>query len=221
MAWAEYGAGPKGQAKGSAPAPAFQSAQGLSGGCPDNGGPGERNRRLARDAAAGPDQCRRPALRPESALQGDRAGGRLLCVSPQRASGGALGGGTSGQRRGCQGGSNAPGLGHLGATEKLHSIRLRLVEWEKEGHHLLLATNHPAETLSAELVALLYRRRSPITDYLSSPGPRLRELESGECRETKMILQYHEPATFCSFCTSLTIKVAASLKGCLAVSIIR
>ena len=48
---------------------------------------------------------------------------------------------------------------YLGATEKLRSIRVRLVEVKKDGQHLLLVTNHWVETLSAELVSLTYRRR--------------------------------------------------------------
>jgi hypothetical protein len=48
---------------------------------------------------------------------------------------------------------------HLGATEQLRSIRVRLVEVRHQGHHLLLVTNHGIETVSAELVALIYRRR--------------------------------------------------------------
>lgn len=48
---------------------------------------------------------------------------------------------------------------HLGATEKLRSIRVRLVEVKKDGQHLLLITNHPVETISAQLVSLIYRRR--------------------------------------------------------------
>lgn len=48
---------------------------------------------------------------------------------------------------------------HLGATEKLRTIRLRLVEVRHEGQHLLLITNHTAATVPAELVALIYRRR--------------------------------------------------------------
>lgn len=47
----------------------------------------------------------------------------------------------------------------LGATEQLRTIRLRLVEVKKDGKHLLLITNHRVETLSAELVSLIYRRR--------------------------------------------------------------
>lgn len=47
----------------------------------------------------------------------------------------------------------------LGATEKLHSMRLRLVEVRCEGQHLLLVTNHEVETVPAELVSLIYRRR--------------------------------------------------------------
>lgn len=47
----------------------------------------------------------------------------------------------------------------LGATEKLRTIRLRLVEVRREGQHLLLVTNHTVEAVSAELVSLIYRRR--------------------------------------------------------------
>jgi len=48
---------------------------------------------------------------------------------------------------------------YLGATQKLRSIRLRLVEVKKDGQHLLIVTNHPVETVPAELVSLIYRRR--------------------------------------------------------------
>jgi hypothetical protein len=48
---------------------------------------------------------------------------------------------------------------HLGATEKLRSIRVRLVEVRRDGQHLLLVTNHASEQVSAELVSLIYRRR--------------------------------------------------------------
>jgi Transposase DDE domain len=48
---------------------------------------------------------------------------------------------------------------HLGATEKLRTIRLRLVEIRRDGQHLLLITNHTAESVPAELVSLIYRRR--------------------------------------------------------------
>jgi len=47
----------------------------------------------------------------------------------------------------------------LGATEKGRSIRMRLVEVRRDGQHLLLVTNHPLEQLSAELVSLIYRQR--------------------------------------------------------------
>ena len=47
----------------------------------------------------------------------------------------------------------------LGATDTLRSIRLRLVEVRRDGQHLLLVTNHTLEKLSAELVSLVYRRR--------------------------------------------------------------
>lgn len=48
---------------------------------------------------------------------------------------------------------------HLGATEKRRTMRLRLVEVIRDGQHLLLITNHPPESVPAELVSLIYRRR--------------------------------------------------------------
>lgn len=54
---------------------------------------------------------------------------------------------------------------HLGATEQLRSIRLRLVEIKSDLQHLLLVTNHPEKTISAELVGLIYRRRWSVELY--------------------------------------------------------
>jgi hypothetical protein len=48
---------------------------------------------------------------------------------------------------------------HLGATEKLRTIRLRLVEVQRDGQHLLLITNHTVAAASAQLVSMIYRRR--------------------------------------------------------------
>ena len=48
---------------------------------------------------------------------------------------------------------------HLGAAEQWRSMRVRLVEIHHQGHRLLLVTNHPITQLSAQLVALVYRRR--------------------------------------------------------------
>ncbi len=47
----------------------------------------------------------------------------------------------------------------LGATEKLRSMPVRLVEVKKDGQHLLLITNHLVESVPAELVSLIYRKR--------------------------------------------------------------
>lgn len=47
----------------------------------------------------------------------------------------------------------------LGASPKWRSMRVRLVEVQRQGHRLLLVTNHSVATLSTELVALVYRRR--------------------------------------------------------------
>lgn len=47
----------------------------------------------------------------------------------------------------------------LGADESKRSIRLRLVEIRTNTHRLLLATNLPPQEASAELIGLIYRRR--------------------------------------------------------------
>lgn len=47
----------------------------------------------------------------------------------------------------------------LGAREKTRSVRVRLVWVEADGHQLLLVTNLGPESLPAELVSLLYRKR--------------------------------------------------------------
>ncbi len=54
---------------------------------------------------------------------------------------------------------------HLGATEQLRSMRVRLVEVRCQGQPLLLVTNHALEDVSPELVALIYRRRWSIELY--------------------------------------------------------
>lgn len=54
---------------------------------------------------------------------------------------------------------------HLGATEKLRSMRVRLVEVQRDGHRLLLATNLPLEQNPPELIGLIYRRRWSIELY--------------------------------------------------------
>jgi DDE family transposase len=48
---------------------------------------------------------------------------------------------------------------YLGATEKLRSIRVRLVEIKTAEQHLFLVTNHPVGPVPAALVSLIYRRR--------------------------------------------------------------
>jgi hypothetical protein len=47
----------------------------------------------------------------------------------------------------------------LGATDALRSIRVRVVEIRSVEHHIILATNLPLEQASAALVGLIYRRR--------------------------------------------------------------
>jgi hypothetical protein len=48
---------------------------------------------------------------------------------------------------------------HLGAREKCRSMRVRLVEVRRDGQHLLLVTNLPLEQNPAELIGLIYRQR--------------------------------------------------------------
>jgi len=47
----------------------------------------------------------------------------------------------------------------LGATDALRSIRVRVVEIRTPQHHLFLATNLPADEATAALVGLIYRKR--------------------------------------------------------------
>lgn len=48
---------------------------------------------------------------------------------------------------------------YLGATEKLRSMRVRLVEIRSSDQHLFLVTNLPVNSAPAELVGMIYRRR--------------------------------------------------------------
>lgn len=54
---------------------------------------------------------------------------------------------------------------HLGATEKLRSMRVRLVEIQKDNQRLLLVTNLPPEQNPARLIGLIYRQRWSIELY--------------------------------------------------------
>jgi hypothetical protein len=54
---------------------------------------------------------------------------------------------------------------HLGATQKLRSMRIRLVEIQRNNQHLLLATNLPLAQNPAELIGLIYRQRWSIELY--------------------------------------------------------
>lgn len=60
-------------------------------------------------------------------------------------------------------------IGHawvqLGATPKLRSMRVRLVEIQRDNQHLLIATNLPPEQNPAELIGLIYRQRWSIELY--------------------------------------------------------
>ncbi len=160
MAWAEYGVGPKGQAKGVRLHLRFN----LLKDCPEDA--------LITEGQGSETAALREMLLPGQTNVGDRLYGRSYQLFKEIAQAGAFFVFRLSEQAvvhweeelpvsaaDAKAGVMRQGWVHLGATEKLHSIRLRLVEVQKEGHHLLLATNHPAETLSAELVALLYRRR--------------------------------------------------------------
>lgn len=54
---------------------------------------------------------------------------------------------------------------HLGATEKLRSMRVRRVEVQRDGQRLLLVTNLPLAQNPAGLIALIYRQRWSIELY--------------------------------------------------------
>jgi hypothetical protein len=160
MAWAEYGVGPKGTAKGVRLHLRFN----LLKDCPEDA--------LVTDGQGSETAALRQMLLPGQTNVGDRLYGRsyqlfreidqaraffVFRLSEQAVvhweeelplSAGDVKAGVVRQ-----------GWVHLGATEKLRSIRLRLVEVRRDGHHVLLATNHPAERVSAELVSLIYRRR--------------------------------------------------------------
>ena len=166
MAWAEYGVGPKGQAKGVRLHLRFNILKD----CPADAlltvGKGVESAAL------------REMLLPGQTTVGDRhygqdyrlfreidqAGGFFLFriragavvhveeelpVSPAEAKAGII----------------RQAWVHLGATEQLRSLRLRLVEVRSAGQHLFLVTNHSTEKVSAELVSLIYRRRWSIELY--------------------------------------------------------
>lgn len=160
MAWAEYGVGPKGQAKGVRLHLRFN----LLKDCPEDA--------LITQGHGSETAALREMLLPGQTNVGDRLYGRSYQLFQEIAQAGAFFVFRLSEQAvvhweqelpispaDSQAGVVRHGWAHLGATEKLRSIRLRLVEVQNEGHHLLLATNHPVETLSAELVALLYRRR--------------------------------------------------------------
>jgi len=160
MMWAEYGVGPKGQAKGVRLHLRFNILKD----CPSDG--------LVQIGQSCETQALREMLVPGETTVGDRYYGKdykllaeidrakaffvfrisdsavievaeELPVSPAEQAAGVV----------------RHAWVHLGATEKLRTIRLRLVEVKKDGHHLLLITNHLVETVPAQLVSLIYRRR--------------------------------------------------------------
>jgi len=161
MAWADYGVGPKGQAKGVRLHLRFNILKD----CPSDG--------LVQIGQSCEGQALREMLLPGQTSVGDRYYGKdyklmgeidqakaffvfrikdsaviqqvdeELPVGPAEQAAGVV----------------RHAWVYLGANEKLRTIRLRLVEVKKDGQHLLLVTNHAVETVSAELVSLIYRRR--------------------------------------------------------------
>jgi hypothetical protein len=160
MAWAEYGVGSKGQAKGVR----LHLRLNLLKDCPEDA--------LITAGQGSETAALREMLLPGQTNVGDRLYGQSYRLFQAIDQAGAFFVFRLNQKAvirweeelpisaaEAQAGVVRHGWVHLGATEKLRSIRLRLVEVKREGHHLLLATNHPVTTLSAELVALVYRRR--------------------------------------------------------------
>jgi hypothetical protein len=160
MSWAEYGVGPKGQAKGMRLHLRFN----LLKDCPEDA--------LLTEGKGSETEALRQMLLPGQTTVADRLYGQSYKlfqeidahkaffvfriseqaviqveeerpVSPEERAAGIL----------------RHAWVRLGATPALRSMRLRLVEVRRDGQHLLLVTNHSVETLSAELVSLVYRKR--------------------------------------------------------------
>jgi len=160
MAWAEYGVGPKGQAKGVRLHLRFNLLK---------DGPEDA---LITEGQGSETAALREMLLPGQTNVGDRLYGQSYQLFKAISQAGAFFVFRLNQKAVIHWEEELPvraedvragvvrhGWVHLGATEKLRSMRLRLVEVRRDRHHLLLATNHSVETLSAELVSLLYRRR--------------------------------------------------------------
>ena len=160
MAWAEYGVGAKGQAKGVRLHLRFNILQN----CPTDA--------LLSEGKGSETEAMRTMLLPGQTNVGDRLYGRSYRLFEQidqakaffvfRLSESAVI--HVEQELPLSAAEKEAGIlrhawVHLGATEQLRSMRLRLVEVRREGQHLLLVTNHSIEKLSAELVSAVYRRR--------------------------------------------------------------
>jgi len=166
MRWAEYGVGADGQAKGVR----LHLRLNISKGCPEDAlvtrGKGSETAALRRMLVAGQttladrlygksyklmaeiDRARAFfifRLHNDAAIDWEQG----LVLSPSDVAAGVV----------------RHGWAHLGATAQWRSMRVRVIEVQRDGHRLLLATNHPPEQVSAELAGALYRRRWDIELY--------------------------------------------------------
>jgi hypothetical protein len=160
MSWADYGVGPKGQAKGVRLHLRFN----LLKDCPCDA--------LLTEGKGSETEALRTMLLPGQTTVGDRLYGKSYQLFAEVATAGAF---FVFRLHDCAAVHVQEALSlspaeqkagiirhawvHLGATERSRSMRLRLVELQRDRQHLLLVTNHSVETLSAELVSAVYRRR--------------------------------------------------------------
>jgi hypothetical protein len=160
MAWAQYGVGRKGKAKGVRLHLRFNILKS----CPDDA--------LIAEGKSNELDALRQMLVPHQTIVADRFYGKSYKLFGHIAGAGAhfvfrlhddaaitVEEALPISRADAQAGVVSHAWVHLGASEQWRSMRVRLVEVRHQGHRLLLATNHSVEELSAQLVALVYRRR--------------------------------------------------------------
>lgn len=160
MAWAEYGVGPKGTAKGVRLHLRFN----LLKDCPSDA--------QIQNGKSSETQALRDMLVPAQTNVGDRLYGKDYQLFTQIQQAGAFFVFRISDQAVVQTQAELPLTAadeaagvvrhawvYLGATEKLRTIRLRLIEVKKDGQHLFIVTNHLVETVPADLVSLIYRRR--------------------------------------------------------------
>jgi hypothetical protein len=166
MSWAEYGVGPKGEAKGVRLHLRFNILKD----CPSDA--------LLTEGKGSETEALRAMLLPGQTTVGDRLYGKSYKLFEEVARAGAF---FVFRLHDCavihveedlplsaaeqKAGVIRHAWVHLGATAQLRSMRLRLVEVRKRDHRLLLVTNHSVEKLPADLVSAVYRRRWSIELY--------------------------------------------------------